>query len=209
ARSRARRRVGRPVGRRASARRSDRTAARRSRHARLAAAAAAARLAAGSRPVNRPRPRPQPQPVDDPARPPPPRADTDRPGLTNEKAPANRGPFAGRTGFSGQTSVLARRRLSALASGGLLLSGRAALARARARGRGMRLLAPATRRAGRVRDPCRALLRHPLFLQLLVLFLVLDVRSFVRHVDPLSDWAFPGVPLNAVPKQRMEDPSFE
>src|SRR3954467_13443658 len=76
-------------------------------------------------------------------------------------------------------SGLLRRRLAALAAGGLLLRGRAALARVAA---GAGLLAAAARRAGRVGDPGGALLGHPLVLQRLVLLLVLDVRLLGGHL---------------------------
>src|SRR5438067_11321875 len=75
--------------------------------------------------------------------------------------------------------------LAALAAGCLLLGGRAALLRVRARGRvRSRLLAAATRGARRVGDPRRPLLRHSLFLQLLVLLLVLAAGALVRHESP-------------------------
>src|SRR5437763_10754947 len=79
---------------------------------------------------------------------------------------------------------LARRRLAALAAGGLLLGGRPALRRAAARVRRMRFLPAAARGARRVRDSRGPLLRHTLVLQRLVLLLVLDVGSFVRHRVP-------------------------
>src|SRR5439155_8848024 len=70
---------------------------------------------------------------------------------------------------------------AALAAGGLFLGCRAALARV-APGRARAGLLPAAaRRAGRVRDPRGTFLRHPLFLELLVLLLVLDARPLVRH----------------------------
>src|SRR5438128_1413394 len=78
-------------------------------------------------------------------------------------------------------ALLAGRRLAALAPGRLLLRGRAALRGAALRARGMRLLAAVLRRVGRVRDLRRALLRHPLLLQRLVLLLVLHVRALARH----------------------------
>src|SRR2546423_981123 len=49
----------------------------------------------------------------------------------------------------------------------------------------MRLLPAPARGAGRVRDARGALLGHSFVLQRLVLLLVLDVRSFVGHEDPL------------------------
>src|SRR5207237_2709805 len=102
----------------------------------------------------------------------------------------------GRTGYAAN-SVLARGCLSALAARGLLLRGRAALLGARARRRGVGLLAAAARRAGRVRDLRRALLRHPLFLQLLVLLLVLDAPTFVWHLTPSSTGYPPRSPERA------------
>src|SRR5205814_5363026 len=75
---------------------------------------------------------------------------------------------------------LACRRPAALAAGSLLLRRRPTLrAAAPARAR-VRLLAAAARRTGRVRDPGRALLRHALVLQGLVLLLVLDAWSLSR-----------------------------
>ncbi len=59
--------------------------------------------------------------------------------------------------------------------------GRAALATRCAARAGAGRLAAAARRAGRVRDLRRALLRHPLVLQPLVLLLVLDARSLAGH----------------------------
>src|SRR5439155_18442766 len=84
----------------------------------------------------------------------------------------------------GRSSLrLAGSRLAALAAGSLLLRRRAALrARAPRRARS-RLLAAATRSAGGVRDLCRALLRHPLVLQRLVLLLVLDACALSRHMS--------------------------
>src|SRR5437763_12102272 len=67
-------------------------------------------------------------------------------------------------------SGLPGRRLPALAAGGLLLRGGAALLRAPAGPGGP---APAARRARRVGDPGRPLLRHPLVLEGLVLLLIL------------------------------------
>src|SRR5205823_7698461 len=69
--------------------------------------------------------------------------------------------------------------LAALAARGLLLRRRAALGGTAARAR---LLAAAARGARRVGDPRRALLRHALVLQGLVLLLVLDAWPFVGHV---------------------------
>src|SRR6185437_1199961 len=65
--------------------------------------------------------------------------------------------------------ALAGRRLSAFAARRLLLSGRAALARVALSAAGTRGLSAAARGPRRVRNLCRALLRHPLVLQLLVL----------------------------------------
>jgi len=79
---------------------------------------------------------------------------------------------------------------AALASGRLLLRGRPALRRVAAPGAGAGRLAAAARRSRRVRDSRRALLRHPLLLQLLVLLLVLDARSLVRH-----RYLLPNVPI--------------
>src|SRR5690242_2951125 len=76
---------------------------------------------------------------------------------------------------------LVRSRLAALAAGGFLLRSRAALRRVAARGTGTRGLATAARRSRRIRDLRRALLRHPLVLQRLVLLLVLDVCALVGH----------------------------
>src|SRR5438477_4444807 len=71
---------------------------------------------------------------------------------------------------------------AALAAGGLLLRGRAALLRGALGGAaGAGLLAAPARGARRVRDLRRALLRHALLLELLVLLLVLDVRAFTGH----------------------------
>src|ERR671914_1916664 len=80
---------------------------------------------------------------------------------------------------------LAGRGAAAFAAGGLLLRGRPALFRARAGARGGGLLSAAARRARRVRDPRRALLRHALLLEAFVLLLVLDARSFVRHAGAI------------------------
>src|SRR6266498_4308242 len=77
--------------------------------------------------------------------------------------------------------ALARGGLAALTAGGLLLRGRTALARAGAGRPRVRLLAASARSARRVGDPRRALLRHPLLLQLLVLLLVLDAWSLAGH----------------------------
>src|SRR5438445_276574 len=56
----------------------------------------------------------------------------------------------------------------------------------------MRFLAAAARRARRVRDLRRALLRHPLLLELLVLLLVLDARSLAGHAASFrSRWLIP------------------
>src|SRR5205085_8920060 len=81
---------------------------------------------------------------------------------------------------------LPRGRLAALAACRLLLGSRAALRRAAAGTAAARpgLLAAAGRRARGVRDLRRALLRHALLLQLLVLLLVLDVRLLARHWSP-------------------------
>src|SRR4051812_3153607 len=77
---------------------------------------------------------------------------------------------------------LSRGGLAALAAGGFLLRRRPALLRARARrGPGAGLLAAAARRAGRVRDLRRPLLRHAFVFQLLVLLLVLHVCAFAGH----------------------------
>src|SRR5439155_10647287 len=73
-------------------------------------------------------------------------------------------------------------RFAALAAGGLLLGGGAALLRAPA---GARRPAASAGRARRVGDAGRPLLGHPLVLQRLVLPLVLDARSRVRHLDLL------------------------
>src|SRR4051794_24024407 len=71
---------------------------------------------------------------------------------------------------------------AALAAGCLLLGGGAALLRVAAGARaGAGLLAAAARSAGRVRDLRGPLLGHALFLQLLVLLLVLDVRALAGH----------------------------
>src|SRR3954470_8944111 len=82
------------------------------------------------------------------------------------------------------SSAFVRRRLAALAAGGGLLGVRAALRRVALRGRGVRLLAAVLRSVRRVRDFRRALLRHPLVLQGLVLFLVLDVCTLSGHLTP-------------------------
>src|SRR5579862_3835101 len=87
--------------------------------------------------------------------------------------------------------TLGRGCAAAFAAGGDLLRVRAALRRAAARGRRVRLLAAAARGARRVCDPRRPLLRHPLLLQLLVLLLVLDARSLVGHATPFPLSAFP------------------
>src|SRR5262249_28782113 len=79
-------------------------------------------------------------------------------------------------------SALLRGRLAALATGGDLLSVRPALGRAAPR-RGVGLLAAAARGPGRVRDPRRPPLRHPLVLERLVLLLVLHVCTLAGH-DP-------------------------
>src|SRR5439155_1494265 len=80
-----------------------------------------------------------------------------------------------------RASGLPRRSSAALAARGLLLGCRPALARI-APGRARAGLLPAAARsAGRVRDPRGTFLRHPLFLELLVLLLVLDAWSLVRH----------------------------
>src|SRR3954451_13890052 len=71
---------------------------------------------------------------------------------------------------------------AALAAGCLLLGGGAALLRVAAGARaGAGLLAAAARSAGRVRDLRGPLLGPALFLQLLVLLLVLDVRALAGH----------------------------
>src|SRR5438477_1222694 len=70
------------------------------------------------------------------------------------------------------------RRLSALATGRLLLRRRPALGRVAA---GARLLAAVCRRLRRVGDLGRALLRHALVPQCFVLTFVLHARSLVRH----------------------------
>src|SRR5687767_7076159 len=81
------------------------------------------------------------------------------------------------------------RRASTLAARSLLLGRRPALLGAAARAR---LLAAVARRLRRVGDARSALLRHALVLQGLVLLLVLDARSFVRHVSPFRlDGRFP------------------
>src|SRR5919198_1664215 len=97
-------------------------------------------------------------------------------------------------------SALARCGLAALAAGGLLLRGRATLARARARRPRVRLLSATARRAGGVRDPRRALLRHALFLELLVLLLVFDACALVRHLRSPSFRVVRGVPAASRPK---------
>src|SRR5919198_1981075 len=82
--------------------------------------------------------------------------------------------------------ALPRGRAAALAARGLLLRGRAALLRGALGGAaGAGLLAASARRARRVRDLRRALLRHAFLLELLVLLLVLDVCALVGHVERL------------------------
>src|SRR5436309_4999788 len=80
---------------------------------------------------------------------------------------------------------LAGRGPAALAPRGLLLRGRPALGRGRPAARSG-LLPASAGGAGRVRDPRRPLLRHPLPLQRLVLLLVLHARPLVGHGDLLS-----------------------
>src|SRR6266498_3844962 len=82
-------------------------------------------------------------------------------------------------------SALARGGLAALAARGLLLSGRPALRGAAPGARGMRHLPTSTRRAGGIRDLRRALLRHALVLERLVLLLVLDVGFLVSWHGPV------------------------
>ena len=72
-------------------------------------------------------------------------------------------------------------RPTTLAAGGLLLGGRAALARVSPPNARSGLLASAAGGSRRVRDLRRSLLRHPLFLQGLVLLLVLHAGPLVRH----------------------------
>src|SRR5919198_1643840 len=81
-------------------------------------------------------------------------------------------------GGANRDLALPRGRAAALAAGGLLLRGRAALLGGAA---GAGLLATPARGARRVRDLRRALLRHALLLELLVLLLVLDVGAFIGH----------------------------
>src|SRR3954451_16797544 len=83
-------------------------------------------------------------------------------------------------------SGLTCRRLSALPSGGFLLRGRTALRRVAAPARRVRLLAAATRRARGVRDLRRALLRHALVLQRLVLLPFFPVGALPGMRSPLS-----------------------
>src|SRR5688500_8653409 len=75
---------------------------------------------------------------------------------------------------------LARGGLAALAAGGLLLLGRAALAAvALARGARARLLAAAARGALGVRDRRRPALAHALLAEALVLLVVLDAGTVI------------------------------
>src|SRR5205814_4040333 len=97
---------------------------------------------------------------------------------------------------------LARGRLAALAAGGLLLRRRPALRRTAPRGARVRLLAALARRARRVRDLRRALLRHALVLQGLVLLLVLDAWSLARHGNPRFGWSRGSCP----PRQALLTP---
>src|SRR5204862_1310255 len=85
--------------------------------------------------------------------------------------------------FQRRASTLLGRRAAALAARGLLLRRRTALLRAAARAR---LLAAASRSARRVGDPRRPLLGHALVLERLVLLLVLNAWSLVRHRRPPS-----------------------
>src|SRR2546423_7990509 len=67
----------------------------------------------------------------------------------------------------------------------------------------MRLLPAAARRARRVRDLRRALVRHPLLLQRLVLLLVLHVGTFGGHPSLL--WSF-SAPLVFPCSERTNQP---
>src|SRR5207244_8668313 len=72
-----------------------------------------------------------------------------------------------------------------------LLGGRPALRGAAARRGRAGLLPAAAGGAGGVRDLGRALLRHALVLQRLVLLLVLDAGTLAaRHAKPLSSWTY-------------------
>src|SRR4051794_19831812 len=77
----------------------------------------------------------------------------------------------------GSARALVRSGLAALASRGLLLRRRPALLGVSA---GPGALAATLGRSGRVRDPGRALLRHALVLQGLILLLVLDRHPVLR-----------------------------
>src|SRR2546423_12157123 len=92
---------------------------------------------------------------------------------------ARRPPFAR---WAHWCCLLLGARLAALAPGGLLLRRGSALLRGAS---GARLLSAAARRTRRVGDPGRALLRHALLLQALVLLLVLHVRALARHPNLL------------------------
>src|SRR3954469_24960581 len=77
--------------------------------------------------------------------------------------------------------------LAALATGGLVLGGRAALVRLAAAAVG--LLAAVLRGVGRVGDPGGPLLGHALVLEGLVLLLVLDVAGLRGHRGSPLRWA--------------------
>src|SRR6266571_303257 len=85
-------------------------------------------------------------------------------------------------------SFLARGRLAPLGARRLLLRGSATLLRAGAR---PRFLSTAARGAGAVGNAGGPGLRHALFLQLLVLLLVLDVRRLRRHLSSSVGSAIP------------------
>src|SRR5687767_13154745 len=102
-----------------------------------------------------------------------------------------------------------RCRLPTLAAGGLLLGGRAALARVPLPAARPGLLTSTAGSSRRVRDLRRSLLGHALFLQAFVLLLVLHAGPLVRHWDHLlwsaADASWPSFPrcVASIRPQRM------